>query len=156
MGEGVGFAVEENSRMVILLDKMATPSDEEFQIGRCFDLHSSACGKATLAELSNGKTETIFEERELPAYTGDMITDKADLVAGLKTIRARRYAVSKQEELEGLRAVATAINKPDGDLFGTLDVFGPPYPPPRDEETAKRLQSVVAEVESFLASEAQN
>ncbi|ELZ29384.1 transcriptional regulator [Halogeometricum pallidum JCM 14848] len=156
VGEEVNFAIEENNRMVIVFDETTAPSDEGFQVGRYFDLHSSACGKAALAEFSDAKLERFLECRELTAHTDNTITDRGDLRTELKTIQEQGYAVNKQEELEGLRAIAVVINEPDGGVFGTLDISGPPYRLPDDEVTAKRLQSVVSEIESALVSESES
>ncbi|SEP01098.1 transcriptional regulator, IclR family [Halogranum amylolyticum] len=156
VGEEVSFAVEENNRMVIIFDETATPSDEGFQVGRYFGIHSSACGKAALAEFSEKRINDFVEQTKLPAYTDNTITDKDELLSELETIREQGYAVNTQEELEGLRAVAIAINGPDGSLFGTLDISGPPYRLPDEEEMAKRLQLVVDDIESSLASEVQS
>lgn len=156
VGEEVSFAIEENYRMVIIFDETTAPSDEGFQVGRYFDLHSSACGKAALAEFPDARVEEFFERCELAAHTDNTITNRENLLAELDIIREQGYAVNKQEELEGLRAVAVAINEPDGSVFGTLDISGPPYRLPDDEVIAKRLQSAVVEIESALVSEAQN
>ncbi|RYJ08384.1 IclR family transcriptional regulator [Halogeometricum borinquense] len=153
VGEEVSFAIEENNRMVILFDETTAPSDEGFQVGRYFDLHSSACGKAALAEFSDERIHEFIEQCELPAYTDNTITNKDELLAEVETIREQGHAVNKQEELEGLRAVAVAINEPDGSVFGTLDIAGPPYRLPEDDVIAKRLQSAVVEIESALVSE---
>ncbi|SDX75867.1 IclR family transcriptional regulator [Halopenitus persicus] len=150
VGEEVSFAIKENDRMVILFDETTTPSDEGFQVGRYFDLHSSACGKATLAELPESRVDGFVDRYGLPAHTDNTITDRDALHEELETIRKRGYAVNAQEELEGLRAVAIAIEEPDGSVFGTLDISGPPYRLPEDEVVAERLRSTVADVEAAL------
>ncbi|SEH41336.1 DNA-binding transcriptional regulator, IclR family [Halopenitus malekzadehii] len=150
VGEEVSFAIRENDRMVILLDETTVPSEDGFQVGRYFDLHSSACGKATLAKLSESWVDDYVDRHGLPAYTDTTITDREALHDELETIRNRGYAVNEQEELEGLRAVALAIEEPDGGVFGTLDISGPPYRLPEADVVAERLRSAVTEIEAAL------
>lgn len=156
VGEEVSFAIKENNRMVILFDETTAPSAEGFQVGRYFDLHSSACGKATLAEFPEAQVDEFLEQYGLPEHTDNTITEREELYDELERIRERGYAVNKQEELEGLRSVAIVIKESDGSVFGTLDISGPPYRLPEDEVVAKRLQSTVAEIESALKREDQS
>ena len=64
--------------------------------------------------------------------------------------------MSEQKALEGLRAVAVPVRNPDGSVLGSLDISGPPYRLPSDEELAELLRPVVreeAELESHGATE---
>jgi len=150
VGEEVSFAVEENGRMIIIYDEITAPSEEGFQVGRYFNIHSSACGKAALAEFSDKRIREIVDRRGLKEHTDNTITSRSRLFHEIQQIREQGYAVSKQEELEGLRAVAVAINEPNGDLFGTLDISGPPYRLPDDEIIADRLQEAVNNIEQSI------
>lgn len=150
VGEEVSFAVEENGRMIIIYDEITAPSEEGFQVGRYFNMHSSACGKAALAEFSDERIRDIIDKRGLKKHTGNTIASRSRLFHEIQQIREQGYAVNKQEELEGLRAVAVAINKPNGDLFGTLDISGPPYRLPDDEIIADRLQEAVDNIEQSI------
>jgi len=44
------------------------------------------------------------------------------------------------------------VTNPDGSVLGTLDVSGPSYRLPPDEEVADQLRPVVAELEADLRS----
>jgi DNA-binding IclR family transcriptional regulator len=150
VNEEVNFAVEEHGRTIILFDATAGSSGEGFQAGRYFHMHSSASGKAILAEYPEERVREIIDRWGMPALTDHTITDYDELLAELATVRERGYAVNRQEELEGLRAVAIAVTGPDGSVFGTLDVSGPPYRLPANEEVADQLRPVVAELEADL------
>lgn len=150
--EEVNFAVEEYGRSIILFDETPAPSDAGFQVGRYFHMHSSASGKAMLAAFSEERVREIIDQWGLPALTENTITDAETLFAELETIRERGYAVNHQEELEGLQAVAMVVEEPDGSVFGTLDISGPSYRLPAEEEVADQLSPAVERLESDLES----
>jgi IclR family acetate operon transcriptional repressor len=150
VGEEVNFAVEEYGRSIILFDETTAPSDEGFQVGRYFHMHSSASGKAMLAEYPDDRVEAVVDRWGLPELTENTITDFGELRAEIDDIRERGYAVNRQEELNGLRAVAMAVTEPDGSVFGTLDVSGPSYRLPDPDEIVNHLRPAVRELESAI------
>ncbi|RQG98991.1 IclR family transcriptional regulator [Natrarchaeobius oligotrophus] len=150
VSEEVNFAVEEYGRSIILFDETPSPSDRGFQVGRYFHMHSSASGKAMLAEFSRERIDEIIDKWGMPRYTENTITDLEELLAELETIREQGYAVNRQEELEGLHSVAMVINEPDGSVFGSLDISGPPYRLPENSEIAAQLRPVVENLEAEL------
>lgn len=149
--EGVNFSVEEYGRSIVLFDESSTPHHEAFQAGRYFHMHSSASGKAMLAEYSEDRIREIIDKTGMPKHTDHTITDIDELFTELDRIAEQGYAVNRQEELEGLRAVAIVVNEPDGSVFGTLDISGPAYRLPSNEEIANQLQPTVRELEGNLA-----
>jgi Transcriptional regulator len=150
VNEEVNFSVEEYGRSVVLFNELSGASHEEFQVGRYFDMHSSASGKAMLAEFSDARVWDIVDDRGLPEYTDNTITDPEELFAELSTIREQGYAVNRQEELEGLRAVGMAVTEADGSVFGALDISSPSYRHPADEEVAGQLRPFVQELEAAI------
>ncbi|WP_121743453.1 IclR family transcriptional regulator [Natronorubrum halophilum] len=151
VNEEVNFAVEEYGRSIMLFDETPSPSDDGFQVGRYFHMHSSASGKAMLAEFSEPRVHEIIDKWGLPEHTANTITTADDLLAELDEIREQGYAVNRQEELEGLHSVAMVVKEPDGTVFGSLDVSGPPYRLPDDSDIADQLRPVVRELESELS-----
>lgn len=152
MGEEVSFAVEENARSIILFDEVSTPTVEGFQVGHRFYMHNSASGKAMLAEFSDEYIDEVIERWGLPRETPNTITDRDRLFDEIEKVRSQGYAVNDQEALEGLRSVAIAVKNPDGTVFGSLDVSGPPYRLPADTELVELLQPVVFDLERGLES----
>lgn len=153
--EEISFAVEEHGRSIILFDETSNPSVEGFQVGHRFYMHNSASGKVMLAEFSDDRVTDILDQWGLPKEAKNTIVDRGELFDELEHIRERGYAVNEQEALEGLRSVAIAVKNPDGSVFGSLDISGPPYRLPSNEELAERLQPVIetleAELESYVA-----
>lgn len=152
VNEEVNFAVEEHGRTIILFDATTASSGDGFQAGRYFHMHSSASGKAILAEYPETRVREIIDRWGMPGFTDHTITGYDDLLAELETVREQGYAVNNQEELEGLQAVAIAVHNPDGSVFGTLDVSGPSYRLPANEAVADQLRPAVADLENDLRS----
>ncbi|GAA0281618.1 IclR family transcriptional regulator [Halobacterium noricense] len=150
--EEVSFAVEENGRSIILFDETNAPSREGYQVGRYFYMHNSASGKAMLAEFDAEYREEVLDRWGMPRETENTIVDRDELHTELERVRKRGYAVNDQEALEGLRSVGVAVKSPDGDVFGSLDVSGPPYRLPPDEELAGLLQNAVGELEASIGT----
>ncbi|RQG94918.1 IclR family transcriptional regulator [Natrarchaeobius chitinivorans] len=153
VSEEVSFAVEEHGRSIILFDETPTASSTGFQVGRYFYMHSSASGKAMLAEFPKQRVKDIVEKRGLPQHTENTITELEELFEELEEIREQGFAVNRQEELEGLYSVAMVVNNPDGTVFGSLDISGPQYRLSDPEEVAKQLRPFVRELEAELEAE---
>lgn len=151
--EEVSFAVEENGHSTILFDETDSPASEGYQVGHHFYMHNSASGKAMLAEFDEKRRDAVLDRWGLPKETENTIVEREELFRELERVRERGYAVNDQEALEGLRSVAVAVEDPDGGVFGSLDVSGPPYRLPPDEELAALLQNAVDELEAALRSE---
>jgi DNA-binding IclR family transcriptional regulator len=150
MSEEVNFSVEEYGRSIVLFEASSSHR-EEFQVGLYFNMHSSASGKAMLAEYDDDRVMEIIEEWGLTKHTSHSITDSEALFDELSTVRKQGYAVNRQEQIEGMRAVAIAVTEPDGSVFGTLDISGPSYRLPDDGELAEQIRPFVYRLEEKLA-----
>jgi len=150
VSDEVNFSVEEYGRSIVLFDETSSPNQEGFQVGRYFHMHSSASGKAMLAEYDEERVRSIIDRWGQPQHTEHTITDIDALLEELAVVSRRGYSVNQQEELEGLRAVGMAVNEPDGSVFGALDISGPSYRLPDEEEVADRLRPFVEDLEQKL------
>lgn len=148
--EEVNFSVEENGRSIVLFEGANTAHRGEFQVGRFFYMHSSASGKAMLAAYPEERVREIIDTWGLPEHTSNTITDREALLAELSQVADQGYAVNRQEEIDGMRAVAIAVTEPDGSVFGTLDISGPSYRLPSDEEIVSQLRPTVDSLEASL------
>jgi len=90
-------------------------------------LHYSATGKAILAHLSPERVDAIVDEYGLVERTANTITDRAELDAELDRIREQGYALNREEEIEGIRAVGAPILDPTGDVLGSVSISGPAH-----------------------------
>jgi len=109
-GELVNLLVEENGKGVYLSRAKGDRAvDLDTYVGFSHHLHSSALGKAILANLPRSRVLEIIEHHGLPEITPHTITDRDELLDELERTRERGFAVDDKERLEGLRCVAAPI-----------------------------------------------
>lgn len=125
--EEVDFTVPENGRMISVYHSVGDQLSSGLQVGQWFHMHTSAAGKAVLAEMSEADVEGIVERWGLPARTEKTITDLDLLHEELEAVRTRGYAINDQELLDGYHSIGVAAKYPNGDVFGALTVGGPTY-----------------------------
>jgi DNA-binding IclR family transcriptional regulator len=141
-GERSQFVVEEYGYRVYVhtaTGEQAVRTDSH--IGKHGPIHCSAAGKAILANLPTEYLEDVVQGRGLPSQTENTITDYDKLKNELNKIRNNGIALNFEESIEGLNAVATPVNRPDGSIIGALSVSGPAH-----RLTKDRLESEIAEL----------
>lgn len=128
-GEYVHLSAEQHGRRISLhkaQGKNAVGTEyQESQLQKPDHLHSSATGKAILAQLSRDRVEEICDQYGLPKRTENTITSRSELFEALEEIRERGYSYNDEEEIEGLRAVGAPITNPNGAVLGALSISGP-------------------------------
>jgi len=75
-------------------------------------LHNTALGKAYLSSLPDDQLTARLAAMELTVRTDRTIREKGRLLEDLKTARARGYAMSDEEYLSGLLAIAAPLLDP--------------------------------------------
>ncbi|MDZ7849961.1 MAG: IclR family transcriptional regulator [Halodesulfurarchaeum sp.] len=150
--EVVNFSVLENGRAITLFDSLDTGTLEGFQRGQYFYLHSSAAGKAMLAEMDEQQVDEIIDRWGLPERTEFTITDRETLDEELELVRKRGYAVNEQEAWENLKAVAVPVRGSDGEILGAMDISGPPHRISYERSIARTLSQGVEQLERALES----
>lgn len=125
-GEHANLTVEENGYAVQLYKSQSPESiDDNAPLGRHLHLHSTATGKAILAQLSAEELDAVVEKHGLPAVTDNTVTNRDALEDELQEIRDRGYSINRGEHFPGVSAVATSIlSKPDG-VVGAISISGP-------------------------------
>lgn len=150
-GERAQFVVEEGGKLVYLYynaDQNAVQTDGT--VGKYRLLHCSGAGKAILASLPDSRVEEVVERHGLPERTANTITDRDELFDELTEIRERGVAFNDKESIEGLRAVGSVINGPDGNVLGALSVSGPAHRMQNEwyeEELPNLLLGITNEIE---------
>jgi len=125
-GEHTNVTVEQNGYAVQLYKSESPESiDDEAPLGEHLYLHSTATGKAILAELPEDRVNQIIEQRGLPPQTDDTITDKQTLREELNTIQERGYSINRGEHFPGVCAIATVIVSEPDDTIGGISISGP-------------------------------
>lgn len=125
-GERVQFVLEEHGKGVwIYRESGENAVQTNTEVGKYIPIHMSAAGKAILAYLPEERVKWILEEHGLESLTKNTITDRDALFEELKTIRERGYAINRQEQIVGLRAMGVPVLNQDNQVLGALSVSGP-------------------------------
>ncbi len=76
--------------------------------------HATAVGKAMLAELDDARVLDLARAAGLPALTPNTITTSDELLACLREVRERGYALNFEEAYRGIGAVAAVVRDGPG------------------------------------------
>jgi DNA-binding IclR family transcriptional regulator len=123
------FSVEENGLGRYLRPEVEATSDVDkyFTIGERIYLHTTAVGKAILANYPEERVDYIIDRRGLPKQTEQTITSREELKKELKQVREQGYALNRGEDVEGVYAVGQAVKKPSGAVLGAISIGGPAF-----------------------------
>jgi DNA-binding IclR family transcriptional regulator len=135
LGETVDLAVLSGDR-VTFIDQVARPQRLQAvsAVGVSFPLHSTANGKALLAELDDGEVRKLLPGR-LPRLTPNTLTSFEALLADLADVRATGIAWDREENDVGICAVGTVVPNP----FGIPTAVTVPVPASRFAGAEERL-----------------
>lgn len=125
-GETVNISVL-SDRSALYLDQVAGSSALQSHnwVGQHIPLHATSNGKVLLSGLSRDELDSVL--RSLPAYTDRTITTRKQLRAELEAVRARGYALARDELEVGLTAFAAPIRNAHGDVVASMSVSGPTF-----------------------------
>jgi DNA-binding IclR family transcriptional regulator len=122
------FAVEEHGRIISLYGNLEFANSPRFLIdGSPFHVHTTASGKAIVAEYDESRVRAIVDRWGLPAATEHSLTTEEELLAELERVREQGYAENRQESIEGFWAVGKTVKSPRGEVYGSLNLSGPSY-----------------------------
>lgn len=88
------------------------------------DYHSSACGKALLANFSEERRNWFFKHVKLVKHTEYTITDRALLKKQFEGVRKNGFAAEQQENELGASCVAVPIFGPFEEVAASISVTG--------------------------------
>lgn len=153
-GERAQFIVEEHGERVYLYTEVGQSAVQTgAHVGKRGVLHTSAAGKAILANLDSERVESIVAEHGLSGSGRNSITTREELEEELATIRDRGYASNRQETTDGVHAVGAAVTDSDDEVVGALSVSGPANRIKGDrftETLPERLLGAVNELELYI------
>jgi IclR family transcriptional regulator, KDG regulon repressor len=78
-------------------------------VGTRFPITASVLCKAFLSPMDNESIKKFLEEKGLPEYTKNSVTDIAEFLKEIDKTRKMGYSLDLEEYLKGVRAVATLI-----------------------------------------------
>lgn len=152
------FTVEENGRVVSLYNESTYSDTPSYLLdSRLFHVHSTASGKAILAEYPEHRVRDILDRWGLPAQTDHTITSANEFLDELERVRSRGYATNFEEAIEGMWAVSMPVKTPLGEVCGSINVCGPTYvhDESRERATVDAMTEKVDVFEQHLAAESQ-
>jgi len=125
-GELANLLVEEQGMGVYLMRAKGDDAvDLDTYAGLRTNLHTTALGKAILANLPESRVNKIIERHGLEQKTPKSIGTRQELFQVLKAVRERGYAIDDGERLEGLRCLAAPIKSSSGEVLGAISVSAP-------------------------------
>lgn len=95
-------------------------------VGVVAPAHATASGKAWLARLPEREALAVLERQGMPRLAPRTITSRRRLLAELREVRARGWAVVDEELAQGGRAIAAPIVC-GGQVVGAVAVSGPTF-----------------------------
>jgi len=98
-----------------------------FDIGQRPYYHSAAIGKLLLAAKSDGDVRAIVGPDPLPKVTPWTIGTVSELFSDLEQIRRTGIAISSQESIPGVGAVAAGIRNAKGECIAGISVVYPTH-----------------------------
>lgn len=145
-GETTQMAILQDWR-IVYLDRVLSRQAVAYMTSRAGAVLPAYCtglGKALLAHEPEEAVTSWARRQSFAAYTPTTLTDPDALVADLRTIRERGYAIDDQEREVGVRCVAAPIRDADGRVVAALSAAGPSQRLPRQLTGSPLAQSVVA------------
>ncbi|GAA1770110.1 IclR family transcriptional regulator [Luedemannella helvata] len=92
------------------------------RVGMGIALHTTAIGKAILAQLSDDEVLAICRRTGLPRRTPNTLTSEEDLLTHLARVRAVGYAVDDEENEPGIRCVGAPVFDHTGQVLGGISI----------------------------------
>lgn len=92
------------------------------RIGMSVPLHTTAIGKAVLAELADDEVLAICRRTGLEPRTPQSLTSEEDLLTHLARVRAVGYAVDDEENVPGIRCVGAPVHDHTGQVLGGISI----------------------------------
>lgn len=93
-------------------------------LGQREEPHSTAAGKAILAQMSESEVRDLIDEAGMAVHTSKTLTTVDDLLEDLERARREGYATDDEEEAEGVFCAGAAFFDHQGRCAGALSVTG--------------------------------
>ncbi len=125
-GEIANLHIEEHGRGIYLyIARGENAVNLDTHVGTRQYLHTSAVGKAILANMTDERFREVINRHGLPAETPNTVTEEKKLEQELEEIRQKGVAFDGEERAEGIRCVAAPITDKDDNLLASVSVSAP-------------------------------
>jgi DNA-binding IclR family transcriptional regulator len=155
--ETAHFAVREG-RQVFFVDHCASTCLNLVvpgHTGEFAPLHSTAHGKALLADFDERALTALLGGRKLKTYTAKTIGSTARLADACVRLKADGYVVDDGEYLEGVRCVAAPIRDRDGAVIASIGISAPDgrFPASMDAAFGRQVRDAADRVTAWLQAD---
>ncbi|MFC7203244.1 IclR family transcriptional regulator [Haloferax namakaokahaiae] len=124
--ERVQFIIREQDERVYLYTQTGESAVQTgAYTGRRGPIHSSAAGKAIIANLPKGERNRLLDALDLSKTGPNTIIDREELREELREIRERGYSINLEESTAGVHAVGAAVRGKNDEVVGALSISGP-------------------------------
>jgi IclR family acetate operon transcriptional repressor len=124
-----------------------------FEPGVSQPAHAMADGKLLLAYLPPDERAYLFEVYGLRRYTENTIVEPSRLEQEIECIRKCGFAVDHYERFDTARGLAVPVLDTDGQpLLALLCLGAMRDDPEHDEQLARQMQAIAAEMSSYIAA----
>ncbi len=125
IGETLHLAQLDQGQVLYLDKRVAAQAVPMYSsTGKIAPAYCTGVGKAMLAFLTADAQDRAVVRQSFRQHTPNTLVTEDALRAELAAIRARGYAVDREEHEPGIICVAVPIRSPGGELFGSLSVTG--------------------------------
>jgi DNA-binding IclR family transcriptional regulator len=152
-GESINLAIRDHNDVVYIERLFGHHSlGIRSELGKRAHLHSTALGKAILANLHSEETEAILTGYEFIPLTPKTITDSKNFLEELERTRKLGYAIDEEENEMGGRCLAAPIFNNDGIPVAAISISVPVQRLPREKVTefGTKINEVALEISRNL------
>jgi IclR family acetate operon transcriptional repressor len=153
LGESVNLAVLDGEEIVYVAQVQPSQNFMRMftEVGRRAKPHTTAVGKAILAEQPEQDVLDLLARTGMPRRTEHTITDPQAFLADLALVRERGYALDEGEQEIGVRCVALVV--PDAPRPMAISASGPAPRMTNDvvAKAAPMLREAAAQISAELA-----
>lgn len=94
-------------------------------VGEKRPLYATASGKIFLSQFTEKKIYDFYRVNKIEAFTKATITTPAKMIAEIEDIRAKGYAMDREEACEGLTCITMPIWDFSGNIVASISASGP-------------------------------
>jgi len=125
-GESTALFVIDNMKCICMAREMGS-SRLVYSIneGDFMELHPTAAGRVLLAYADEKFTDKVLSKADLVRFTPATLVDREEIKKELVAIRARGYALNKEEREQGIAAIAAPIFDFENNVPAALAIVGP-------------------------------
>lgn len=157
IGETANLAVLDTDAMVYIAQAPSPHTLRIFaEVGRRVPIHSTAVGKAVVAQLTGSERDMVLDKLRFEARTSYTVTTRAQFDLAVAQVERDGFAIDEQEQEIGVRCVSVALPELGGALRGVraaISVSGPAerFTPERAHAAAPLLLPIATELAHLLS-----